>query len=164
MKSIRLLARPAALSVLLLCLTPDLSPAQAIERGFDGDQSVKSDQRDNEDHETSLDWVGLFGLLGLVGLVGPKRRRDQRRMMARKALVATAIVVAGAALSVATPGMAQREDEKGYSIESSQQGKGDRPPSIGWIGLLGLAGLLGLGLPKLGKRKDTNTNSGPSTR
>lgn len=156
----QLLARAATLSA-LLSLSPALSPAQGIERGLDGDQPVVSGQRDNEDHETSLDWVGLFGVLGLVGLVGPKHKRDQRRAMTRKVLVAATILTAGA-LSVTTPGMAQREDDKGYTIESSQQGKGDRPPSIGWIGLLGLAGLLGLGLPKWVRRK--GTHSGPPTR
>jgi hypothetical protein len=162
MKSIQLLARAAALSALLISLTPTFSPAQGIERGYDGDQAVTSGQRDTEDHETSLDWVGLFGLLGLVGLVGPKHKRVQRRMMARKAVAITTIVVAGAALSMATPALslAQQEDEKGYSIESSQQGKGDRPASIGWIGLLGLAGLLGLGLPKWGKHKGDESGSG----
>ena len=164
MKTMRLMAQAAALSALLLSITPVLSLAQASERGLDGDQPVKTGQRDNEDHETSLDWVGLFGLLGLTGLAGPKRRRDQRSTMARKALVATAVIVTGAALSMATPALslAQREDDKGYSIESSQQGKGERPTSIGWIGLLGLAGLLGLGMPKWGKHK--GGNSGPATR
>jgi hypothetical protein len=162
MKTRRIIAQATALSAFLLTMTFTPGPAQGIERGYDGDQSVTSGQRDIEDHETSLDWVGLFGLLGLVGLVGPKHKRGQRRMMARKAVVITTIVVAGAALSMATPALslAQQKDEKGYSIESSQQGKGDRPASIGWIGLLGLAGLLGLGLPKWGKHKGNESGSG----
>ncbi len=165
MKTRRTTFRALTLIALLLSMTPALSHAQAVERGYDGDQSVKSDQRDNEDHETSLDWVGLFGIAGLVGLVGPKRRKEQRERAMKRVLVGATILVTGAALSVGTPALSQDTDkspnDKGYSIESSQEGKGNRPISIGWIGLIGLAGLLGLGLPW---KKKHDTNAGTATR
>lgn len=69
-----LLASGATLSV----VTPAFSQTQPVEKGFDGDNSVKTGQQDNEDHETNFDWVGYFGLAGLVGLVGPKRDKERR--------------------------------------------------------------------------------------
>ena len=80
----------------------------------------------------------------------------------RKVMTIATVVGTCAALSLTTPTLGQDEatnnkNERGYSIESSQEGKGDRPISIGWIGLIGLAGLLGLGLPKFGKKRNNGS-------
>lgn len=140
-----------------MSMIPSLSQAQDTQQGSSGGQSTMPGQRDTEDHETSLDWVGLFGVLGLVGLVGPKRRKAQQARATRQALTVGATLIVGATLFLTTPARSQTEENKGYTIESNQQGKDDHPASIGWIGLIGLAGLLGLGLPKFGKK-----NSNPS--
>lgn len=60
-----------AAEVTLYYPTPGYS--QASEKGYDGDNTVKTSQRDTEDVESNFDWIGFFGLAGLVGLVGPRR-------------------------------------------------------------------------------------------
>lgn len=151
-----------ALSATLSAATPAFSQTQPVERGYDGDQPVKSGQRDTEDHETTFDWVGFFGLFGLVGLLGPKRREIRRSTVVRNMAIATTVLATGAALSIGTPALSQGQDEgKGYnSIEATQPNNdGDDNISIGWIGLLGLAGLLGL---RRGKG-DTNRGDNPQS-
>ncbi|AKD55262.1 WGxxGxxG family protein [Spirosoma radiotolerans] len=75
MTTVVLITGVLATSALLLSVTPAISQTPRSEKGLDGDNTVKTSQRDTEDHETNFDWVGFFGLAGLVGLVGPKRNR-----------------------------------------------------------------------------------------
>jgi len=79
MKTVVLITGVLATSALLFSVTPAVSQTPRSEKGYDGDNTVKTSQRDTEDHETNFDWVGFFGLAGLVGLVGPKRSRPQIR-------------------------------------------------------------------------------------
>jgi MYXO-CTERM domain-containing protein len=139
------------LSAVLLAATPAHSQTKPIERGYDGDQSVKSGQRDTEDHETGLDWVGYLGLLGLVGLVGPARRQNRYDSTGRRIASVTVVLAMSALLSTGSPAVSQpaHEADQSKSITSSQQNSSGGEPSLGWIGLLGLAGLLGL---RRGKR------------
>jgi MYXO-CTERM domain-containing protein len=144
MKTIRTTAWALTLSTLLIGATPALSQSHPTEKGYDGDQSVKSGQRDNEDRETNLEWIGLFGLLGLTGLVGPKQRQGQRDTMAKKALIVTTTIATAALLSIGAPAVSKTlQGAEGNNSSVASDNKDD-DTSYGWIGLLGLAGLLGL--------------------
>lgn len=79
MRTVVLITGVLATSAVLFSVTPGISQTPRSEKGYDGDNTVKTSQRDTEDHETDFDWVGFFGLAGLVGLVGPKRARPQVR-------------------------------------------------------------------------------------
>lgn len=151
MKKMLITLNALMLSAALLIGTPAFSQNKDIERGYDGDQSVKSGQRDTEDHETGLDWTGFFGLLGLVGLVGPARRQNRYDSTGRRVASVAVVLAMGALLSTGSPAVSQPalEADQDKSITSTQQNSNGGEPSLGWIGLLGLAGLFGL---RRGKR------------
>ncbi len=158
MKTIRTTAWVLALSTLLVGASPALSQSQPTDKGYDGDQSVKSGQRDNEDRETNLEWVGLFGLLGLTGLVGGKQKQDRRDTMAKKALIVTTTIATAALLSVGAPAVSRTLQESEGNNSAVASDNNDDDTSYGWIGLLGLAGLLGL------RRNRGHENTGTVTR
>jgi len=142
MKTIRTTAWALTLSTLLIGATPALSQSQSTDKGYDGDQSIKSGQRDNEDRETNLDWVGFFGLLGLTGLIGSKQ--NPRDTMAKKALIITTTIATAALLSMGVPAVSKTLQGAEGNNSSVASDDDDDDTSYGWIGLLGLAGLLGL--------------------
>ncbi|MBC3787486.1 WGxxGxxG family protein [Spirosoma utsteinense] len=141
MKSMRTTAWVLALSTCLIGATPAFSQT---EKGYDGDQSVKSGQRDNEDRETNFDWIGLFGLLGLTGLIGPRQRQERPVSVVRKTLIATTIIATAGLLSMAEPAMSRALQESDGDNSSVASDNDDGHTNFGWVGLLGLAGLLGL--------------------
>ncbi|MDB5243327.1 MAG: hypothetical protein JWP57_3952 [Spirosoma sp.] len=158
MKKTRTTAWVLVLTTLLISAAPALSQSQSTDKGYDGDQSVKSGQRDNEDRETNLEWVGLFGLLGLTGLVGSKQKQVQHGTMAKKALIVTTTIATAALLSMGAPAVSKTLQGAEGNNSSVATDDRDHDTSYGWIGLLGLAGLLGL------RKNRHNDNTGTVTR
>lgn len=157
MKTIQLKASAIALFTCLILASPAFSQT---EKGYDGDQSVKSGQRDNEDRETNLDWIGLFGLFGLTGLIGSRQPNHQTTGTIRKTLIATTVIATAALLTMAEPAVSRALQDSDGDNSSVASDNDDGHTNFGWVGLLGLAGLLGLRK----RRSDDNTLTRPGTR